>query len=215
MVSDVWGGGIAEASYFVGRGILVAEIDGRGSSGLGTAHVREVRGRLGLLELEDQVAAVKALTERPWIDGTRVGITGWSYGGTMVCLALTRAGDTFRVGVAGAPVTDWRLYDSIYTERYMGLPAENAEGYRASSVLEQASGLADDGRLLLIHAADDDNVHLQNTLALVDRLARANRAGFESMVYPRGGHGAGPYRRDVKRRTLDLLEDVLLAPRSR
>jgi dipeptidyl-peptidase-4 len=114
-----------------------------------------------------------------------VGLWGWSYGGYQTAYALTHS-KKFRCGVIGAPVTDWRLYDSIYTERYMGLPTENEAGYRASSVLESAANLA--GPALLIHGVIDENVHLQNTLQLAERFQRAG-VPFDLMLYPGNRHG--------------------------
>jgi len=119
------------------------------------------------------------------VDPDRIGIWGWSFGGYLTSFALTHSG-SFRIGIAGAPVTDRRLYDTIYTERYMGLPKDNPEGYRKSSVVEAAGDLK--GKLLLIHGALDDNVHLQNTLRLAHRLQEGGK-DFQMMIYPRARHG--------------------------
>jgi dipeptidyl-peptidase-4 len=125
----------------------------------------------------------------------------------MTCLALTRRPDVFRVGVAIAPVTDWRLYDTIYTERYMGLPAENPEGYDETSSTRHAAGLA--GRLLLLHGLGDDNVHAQNSFQLVSALVKADRQGFDLMAYPAEGHGLGGVREDLYRRLVAYFDDHL------
>lgn len=139
-------------------------------------------GRHELMDIEDGVAWLKS---QPWIDGDRIGIWGWSYGGYMTAYALTHS-KSFRLGISGAPVTDWRNYDTIYTERYMGLPSNNPDGYRESSVVEAAENLH--GHLLLIHGSMDDNVHLTNTMQLVYRLQQLNKP-FDLMVYPKSRHG--------------------------
>jgi dipeptidyl-peptidase-4 len=205
MVRDTWGG-IVFASYFTARGYLVLHADGRGSGGRGAARERTVHGRLGILELEDQARAVRALAARPYVDGGRVGITGWSYGGTLTCLALTRKSDLFKAGVAVAPVTDWRLYDTIYTERYMGLPAANGDGYAETAATQHAGTM--NGRLLLLHGTGDDNVHAQNTLQLVNALLQAGKSDFEVMLYPRRGHGLGDVRLDVYRRMAAVFDGL-------
>jgi len=122
------------------------------------------------------------------VDAKRLGLSGHSYGGYMTAYALTHS-KKFAAGIAGAPVTDWRNYDSIYTERYMGTPQDNPQGYDASSVVKAAKNLH--GRLLLLHGEMDDNVHIQNTLQLIDELQKAEK-DFEVMIYPRARHGLGP-----------------------
>jgi dipeptidyl-peptidase-4 len=139
-----------------------------------------------LQDLEDMLAWLKS---KPFVDQSRIGLWGWSYGGFMTAYALTHS-ESFKLGIAGAPVTDWSLYDSVYTERYMDLPAENQQGYRDSSALNSATALK--GKLLLIHGAMDDNVHVQNTYKLADRLQRAGKE-FQLMIYPRSRHSiTGP-----------------------
>lgn len=206
-VRDAWQGEVMMRSLLAQRGILTLQVDGRGTRGHGTAHERSVYGRLGVAELEDMAYAAERIAERPYVDASRIGITGWSYGGTMAALALVKRSDLFRVGVAIAPVTDWGLYDTIYTERYMGLPASNAVGYRESAVTHQADGM--DGRLLLLHGTADDNVHAQNTLQLADALLRAKKSGFEMMLYPGQSHGLGGVRLDLYRRIVAFLEGNL------
>jgi dipeptidyl-peptidase-4 len=203
LVRDAWDRSTLLNALLIQEGFLVFELDGRGTRGNGARFERLVRGRLGILELEDQARGVEMLRGHPLADVSRVGIWGWSYGGTMAALALCRRSDLFRAGVAVAPVTDWRLYDTIYTERYMGLPSENAAGYDESSCVKAAPGLS--GRLLLAHGASDDNVHLQNTHHLVEALVRAGRTGFETMVYPESGHGLGGYHLDLFGRLLDFF----------
>jgi dipeptidyl-peptidase-4 len=211
-VEDRFGGGLLWTTFLTQRGFAVLQVDGRGTGGQGAAHERLLRGRLGDVDhagLPQVVAALAA--SRPWLDATRVGIWGWSYGGTMACDALTRRPDVFRCGVAVAPVTDWRLYDTIYTERYMGLPAaeRSKPGYDATSSVELAKAKAHKGapcRLLLLHGLADDNVHPVNTLRLVEALLAAERTEFDWHLYADRGHGLGNAQRDVFRRTLAWFE---------
>ena len=167
-------------------GFLVAVCDYRGVSGRGKAFQNLHYMKLGQVELEDHVAFVKALGQRPYVDTTRVGITGHSYGGYFTCLALLKEPDVFHVGVAGAPVTDWRNYDSIYTERYMRRPQDNPDGYEKGSCLTYAKNLK--GKLFIHHGAVDDNVHPGNTIQLVQALLKENKK-FDMMIYPEQQHG--------------------------
>ena len=139
-------------------------------------------GRHDLDDIEDGLAWLKS---QPWIDPDRIGIWGWSYGGYMTSYALTHS-TSFKLGIAGAPVTDWHNYDTIYTERYMGLPSNNPDGYKSSSVLTAAGNLH--GRLLLLHGTTDDNVHLTNTLQFAHALQTAGKQ-FDMMLYPKSRHG--------------------------
>ena len=139
----------------------------------------------GELELRDIEDGVAWLTEQPYVDGARIGIEGWSYGGFMTSYALTHS-DSFVMGIAGGTVSDWRNYDTIYTERFMRTPQNNPEGYRQSSPRFAAANLH--GALLLLHGTMDDNVHLQNTLQFVYELQKAGKQ-FELMLYPRSRHG--------------------------
>ena len=167
-------------------GFLVAVCDYRGVSGRGKAFQNLHYMKLGQVELEDHVAFVKALGQRPYADTTRVGVTGHSYGGYFTCLALLKEPDVFHVGVAGAPVTDWRNYDSIYTERYMRRPQDNPDGYEKGSCLTYAKNLK--GKLFIHHGAVDDNVHPGNTIQLVQALLKENKK-FDLMIYPEQQHG--------------------------
>ncbi|MBN2432747.1 MAG: S9 family peptidase [Acidobacteria bacterium] len=168
------------------QGFVVFSLDNRGAGGYGKKWEQSIRHRLGEMELADQMAGVRYLRSLPWVDSSRIGIWGWSYGGTMTCLALFRQPGVFAAGAAVAPVTDWRNYDTIYTERYMGQPHENPTGYQECSPLTHAGGLADP--FLLIHGVADDNVHFQNAVQLTDALIRANKP-FDLMIYPRQQHG--------------------------
>ena len=140
---------------------------------------------LGRMELADIEQGLNWLKQQPWIDGERIGIWGWSYGGYMTAYAMTHS-KSFKAGISGAPVTDWRNYDAIYTERYMGIPQNNEEGYDSSSVISAAENLH--GKLLLIHGTQDDNVHIANTYQFVYALQNAGKQ-FELMVYPKNRHG--------------------------
>jgi len=177
-------------------GFLIALLENRGIPGRTKAFESATYLRLGVVDLDDQAAGVRALVERPYIDGGRVGITGSSYGGYMSALALLRHPDLFHVAVAVAAVTDWRQYDTIYTERYMRTPQENAEGYDLGSCVLLADKLQ--GNLLIMHGMVDDNVHATNAWALIDALQRLDRP-FEMVFFPRAGHGVGgPAARSAK-----------------
>jgi dipeptidyl aminopeptidase/acylaminoacyl peptidase len=183
-VRDAWGWrGFEQA--LAANGIVSFRVDPRSASGKGAVSAWACYRRLGVQELKDLEEAVGWIGRNPWADAKRVGISGHSYGGFMTAYALTHS-TAFAAGIAGAPPTDWRLYDTIYTERYMGLPAENAKGYDESSCVKAAGSLH--GRLLLVHGGMDDNVHMQNTLQFADALQRAGKP-FELMVYPRSRHG--------------------------
>ncbi len=167
------------------QGILVWILDNRTASGKGAVSTWPVYQHFGKQELRDIEDGVAWLREQPFVDSTRIGIEGWSYGGFMTSYALTHS-DSFTMGIAGGTVTDWRDYDTIYTERYLGTPQNNPEGYRLSSPRFNAADLH--GELLLIHGTMDDNVHLQNTLQFVYELQKAGKQ-FELMLYPRSRHG--------------------------
>ena len=170
------------------RGFVVWQMDGRGSAGRGHLFEKPLHRRFGRQELADQVEGVGHLVSLGFVDPARVGVYGWSYGGYMTLNAMFNAGDVFAAGVAGAPVTDWRQYDTIYTERYMGLPQENEQGYKESSVVHQAGRLK--GRLMLAHNFEDDNVLFQHTLRMMDELQRAGKQ-FDLLLYPQKAHAVG------------------------
>ena len=170
------------------EGFLIWSLDNRGSWGRGHAWESVTYRNLGTNELADQLAGVAYLRTLPFVDTNRFGLWGWSYGGYLTLYALTHAPDIFKAGVAGAPVTDWKLYDTIYTERYMGRPTENAIGYKTSSPLAAADQLR--AKLLIIHGTGDDNVHLQNTMKFLDALIQAGRP-YELQIQPGQSHGFG------------------------
>jgi dipeptidyl-peptidase 4 len=166
------------------HGILVWICDNRTASGKGMSSTWPVYRNFGELELRDVEDGLAWLKQQPFVDASRIGIHGWSYGGYLTSYALTHS-TSFVMGIAGGPVTDWRDYDSVYTERYMGLPQDNAEGYRRSSPRFAAADLH--GALLLIHGATDDNVHVQNTLQFAYELQKAQKP-FQLMLYPQSRH---------------------------
>lgn len=196
LLIDVYGG--PESRAFTNRyspinpicelGYIVAKIGNRGTVGRGKAFESATYRELGKLDLDDQAAGVLFLGKRPEIDRTRVGIFGHSYGGYMSALAMLRYPDLFQVSVSGAPVTDWKNYDTIYTERYMRTPQENKEGYEIGSCMKYAKQLR--GHLMIVHGLVDDNVHPSNTWQLAQALHAANRR-FDMMIYPEFAHGIG------------------------
>jgi dipeptidyl-peptidase-4 len=178
--------GVNMDQVYAHRGYVVWESENRGGLGRGHAFETPVYHWLGAQELADQVAGVKYLTSLGFVDPERIGIHGWSYGGFMTANALLNAPEVFRCGVAGAPVTNWLNYDTIYTERYMGLPKDNPDGYRRTALAPLAASLK--GRLMIMHNYEDDNVLFQNTLQLADALQRAGKM-FDLMLYPQKSHG--------------------------
>ena len=211
-VVDAWGG----AQYLwhtmlTQQGYLVASVDNRGTGGRGRAWRKIVYGQLGVVETRDQAAAAKAVGRWSYVDSTRIGIWGWSYGGFMSLNTLFQHPEVYRTAVAVAPVTHWKYYDNIYTERYNGLPKDNAKGYDAGSPLTYVDGLK--GNLLLIHGSGDDNVHYQNSEALVNKLVTANKQ-FTMMDYPNRNHGisGGNTRQHLFDLMTRYLQENLLSP---
>jgi dipeptidyl-peptidase-4 len=170
------------------RGYIVFQMDNRGAYGRGTEGEGYVLKTLGQLELDDQVAGTDYLKSLPYVDGSRIGIWGWSGGGSMTALAMLKRPGVFKAGVAVAPVTDLRFYDTVYMERYMKLPDDNEDGYYEGSPANFADGL--EGAFLLVHGTADDNVHAQNSIHLVRELIKAGK-DFDLMLYPGGRHGIG------------------------
>lgn len=167
------------------KGFVVFRLDNRGTPRRGQAFETALYHRLGSVEVEDQIRGARYLQALPYVDPDRIGVYGWSYGGYMAALCLLRAPEIFRAAVAGAPVTDWDGYDTHYTERYMGTPRENPEGYRASSVLPLAPRL--DGRLLIVHGMSDENVHFRHTARLLNALNAARRK-HDLLIFPDERH---------------------------
>ncbi|MEY2971055.1 MAG: hypothetical protein RLZZ599_1428, partial [Bacteroidota bacterium] len=166
--------------------IIVVSVDNHGTDGRSEDFKKSTYGQMGKLETQDQTEAALALAKRPYIDGNRIGVFGWSYGGYMASNCLFQSPDVFKMAIAVAPVTNWRFYDNIYTERYMGLPSENGDGYDADSPLSHVEGL--EGKYLLIHGTGDDNVHVQNSMRMVEALVQADK-DFEWFAYPDKNHG--------------------------
>ncbi len=174
--------------FLAKQGIAVLKVDNRGMSNRGKKFAVVTYKHLGDIEFKDQIASLdQALQRFPQLDGNRVGFWGWSYGGSMTLNMLTHS-NRFRAGVSVAPVTDWHLYDSAYTERYMSLPQDNEEGYKKASFVNAAPGLS--GRLLIVHGTSDDNVHMQNTIQFVNALINAGKP-YDLQLFPQKTHGIG------------------------
>jgi dipeptidyl-peptidase-4 len=167
------------------QGYMVVCVDNRGTGGKGRDFRKMTYQQLGKYETQDQIEAAQYLASLPYVDGKRIGIWGWSYGGYMSSNCLFQGPETFKLAIAVAPVTNWRFYDSIYTERYMRTPQENADGYDTNSPINHVKGM--EGRFMLIHGSGDDNVHVQNTMRMVEELVQANKQ-FELFIYPDRNH---------------------------
>ncbi|MFH1754460.1 MAG: S9 family peptidase [Candidatus Latescibacterota bacterium] len=186
VVSNRWGGAFyLWQAMMADRGYILFSLDNRGTFGKGRKWINPVYKRLGEIELRDQLSGVDYLKSLPYVDPARIGIWGWSYGGFMTCLALCKAPDVFKAGVAVAPVVDFRLYDSIYTERFMKRPQDNEKGYDDNAPLNFVEDIA--SPLLLVHGFVDDNVHMQNTLVFADSLIEHGK-DFDLMLYPGKEH---------------------------
>jgi dipeptidyl-peptidase-4 len=172
--------------YLAQKGYIVVCVDGRGTGFKGSDFKKVTQNELGKYEVEDQIEAARQLGKLPYIDASRIGIWGWSYGGFMSSNALFKGNDVFKMAIAVAPVTSWRFYDSVYTERYMTTPQENPSGYDENSPISHVDKL--EGDFLLIHGTGDDNVHVQNTMRMAEALIQANKQ-FEWMIYPDNNHG--------------------------
>lgn len=172
--------------YLAQQGYIVACVDGRGTGFKGADFKKVTQNELGKYEVEDQIQAAKQLGELPYIDASRIGIWGWSYGGFMSSNCLFKGNDVFKMAIAVAPVSSWRFYDTIYTERYMSTPQENASGYDENSPINHVDKLK--GDFLLVHGSGDDNVHLQNTMRLAEALIQADKQ-FDWAIYPDKNHG--------------------------
>jgi dipeptidyl-peptidase-4 len=208
LIQNRWGLTALGDHLYAEQGFIIWSLDNRGSWGRGHAWESKVFKNLGHYELEDQLAGVAYLKSLPYVDPARIGITGWSYGGFMTLYALTHAPEVFKCGAAGGPVTAWKFYDSIYTERYMRTPEENPEGYKTASPLEAADKLK--AKVLLVHGTDDDNVHMQNTMNFVEGLIKA-RTPFELYIQPgeRHGFGSEPARLYLSQRMLEFFKQNL------
>ncbi|MBC7747933.1 MAG: S9 family peptidase, partial [Methylotenera sp.] len=168
------------------QGYIVACVDGRGTGFKGADFKKATQLQLGKYEVEDQIDAAKVIGNYSFIDKARIGIFGWSYGGFMASNCIMKGNDIFKMAIAVAPVTNWRFYDSVYTERYMTTPQENASGYDDNSPINHVDKLK--GKFLLIHGSGDDNVHVQNSMQMMEALIQANKQ-FDSQIYPDNNHG--------------------------
>lgn len=185
-VTDSWGGTrYLWHQMLAQEGFVVASVDNRGTGARGRDFKNITYMNLGDWESRDQVEAARYLGSLPFVDAGRMAIWGWSYGGYMTLMSMARGGDLFAAGVSVAPVTSWRFYDTIYTERYMRTPRENPEGYRRSAPIEHAAEIT--GDLLLVHGTGDDNVHFQNSVQMIHRLQEAG-VQFDLMIYPNKTH---------------------------
>jgi dipeptidyl-peptidase 4 len=209
VVRNAWGGAnFLWHQLMAQKGYIIFSVDNRGSAGRGHAFESPLHFRMGAQELSDQRDGVQYLKSLPYVDANRIGIWGWSYGGHMTLHAMFEAGDDFRVGFAGGPVTDWRYYDSIYTERYLGLPQKNEKGYQDSSPVKYAAQLK--GKLMIAHGTGDDNVHFANTLSVINDLIEAGKY-VEVLAFPGRGHGVSdpPARRVLMQRVTQFFLDNL------
>jgi len=186
-VRNQWeGGNFFWYQLLAQKGYMIVSVDGRGTGGRGKDFESITYRNLGEWETQDQIEAARYLASLPYVDSSRIGIWGWSYGGYMTLMSMLLGADVFKAGISGAPVTHWKFYDTIYTERYMLTPKENPEGYERSAPLTHAGKLK--GDLLIIHGTADDNVHWQNTVSMVHALIKEKKQ-FQTFYYPGHYHG--------------------------
>lgn len=186
-VNNSWGG--ANGLWFqhlAQKGIIVVSVDNRGTGARGSLFKKMTYKELGKYETEDLIATARYLSQQDYVNPAKIGVFGWSYGGYMASLGITKGADYISTAIAVAPVTNWRYYDNIYTERYMQLPSENADGYDLNSPINHVDKLK--GNFLLVHGSGDDNVHYQNTMEMINALVKANKQ-FDLMIYPNRNHG--------------------------
>ena len=189
------------------KGYIVFCFDGRGTGGRGAAFKKQTYGDMGRMECEDAIEAARWLGRQSWVDKDRIGIWGWSFGGYLSTLSLLKGNDVFKAAIAVAPVMNWRYYDNIYTERYLGLPQDNAKGYDDNSPLNFADRLQ--GNYLLIHGTGDDNVHFQNSAEMVERLENAGKQ-FEFRIYPNKNHSIYDATGNTRLNLYQLMTDFIL-----
>lgn len=195
--------------YLINRGVIVFRLDNRGTASRGRDFMKIVHRKLGEYELKDHLAGINYLKTLPYVDADRIAVEGYSYGGYMTLYCLTKAPDVFHCGVSGAPVTDWRFYDTIYTERYMDRPQDNPEGYKESAPINFAENMT--GHLLITHGTMDNNVHMANSVVMIENLLKAGKV-FNFMIYPRERHGIRTSYRSQHRYIMinDFYEKYLL-----
>jgi dipeptidyl-peptidase 4 len=204
-VTNSWDNDLAWQEFLTQHGIIVACIDNRGTDGRGEEFRKSTYKQLGKLETEDQITAAQYLGSKLWIDENHIGIWGWSYGGYMSLLCMTKGADVFHMGIAVAPVTNWRFYDNIYTERFMQRPIDNPKGYDDNSPIHFADRLK--GKLLLIHGTADDNVHLQNSVEMAEQLIQNNKQ-FQQFMYPNKNHSI--YGGNTRLHLYTMMSDFIL-----
>jgi len=203
-VLNRWGGAnFMWQNMMAQKGYIIVSVDNRGTELRGEKFLKCIYKQLGNLELQDQTAAAKYLATLRYVDASRIGIQGWSFGGYMSSLAITKQPEIFKAAVAIAPVTNWRYYDNIYTERFLQRPQENASGYDENSPINFVAGLK--GKYLLIHGTADDNVHFQNSIEMINALQKANKQ-FELMIYPDKSHSitGGKTRQNLYEKVTDF-----------
>lgn len=209
MVSNVWNGANDYWYYMLAKqGYIVACVDGRGTGMRGADFKKMTYKELGKYEVEDQINAAIELGKRPYIDASRIGIWGWSYGGFMASNAIFQGADVFKMAIAVAPVTSWRFYDTIYTERFMQTPQENPGGYDNNSPINHVDKLK--GAFLLVHGSADDNVHVQNSMQMIEALIQAGKQ-FDWAIYPDKNHGifGGNTRLQLYQKMTDFITNNL------
>lgn len=192
-VYDTWRSVNNNSQWWAQEGMIQVAFDNRSSGHFGKKGLNQIHRQLGKHEIEDYMDCAKWMRQQPWVDSNRIGITGGSFGGYITCMALTYGSDVFNYGIANASVTDWQFYDTHYTERFMDTPQENPEGYKATSVMTYADKYK--GLLRIVHGTTDDNVHMQNSITLINRLQDLKKH-FEFMVYPNERHGIGGNNRN-------------------
>jgi dipeptidyl-peptidase 4 len=209
MITESWlGGANLWMHYMAQQGYIVFTLDNRGSANRGFEFESAIFRQLGTPELEDQMLGVKYLKQLPYVDTTRIGVHGWSYGGFMTTTMMTRQAETFKVGVAGGPVIDWNYYEIMYTERYMDKPGENKEGYEQSSLLQAVDKLK--GRLLMIHGTDDDVVLWQHSMLFVEQAVKKRNVNLDYFIYPGHKHNViGPDRVHLYKKVSQYFFDFL------
>ena len=190
------------------KGYLVVSVDPRGTMYRGSEHLKCTYQQMGKYETEDMIETAKYLNTLPYVDASRIGVQGWSYGGYLSSLCMTKGADFFKMGIAVAPVTNWRYYDTIYTERFMRTPQENPDGYDDNSPINHVDKL--EGPYLLVHGSADDNVHYQNTMEMINALVAANKQ-FDLFIYPDRNHGiyGGTTRLHLFNKMTDFIQDNL------
>ena len=207
-MNRAWGNHFEQ--YMAQHGYVVFALDNRGTPRRGRQFSDAIFRQLGKAEVADQLAGLTWLKQQPWVDANRVGVFGWSYGGYMTLMLLAKASAQIAAGVAVAPVTDWSLYDSHYTERYLGMPQENPKGYELSSTLPWLGGMQ--SNLLLVHGMADDNVLFANSTKLMAEMQQRGKQ-FRLMTYPGGKHGLSTpaMRKHVYTLIADYFDEMLKA----